>query len=166
MNTWCALTKEQLKLYTQTVHDMTRALQSTDEGIQRKGLVLAYLTRFKQICNYPEQFLGDKDYHENRSGKFARLTELGEEIATHQEKVFVFTQYREMTAPIASYLEQLFGTQGLVLHGGIPVSKRKALVDQLQNEQGPPFFRQALIKKSSSPLISPASKEKLASNCS
>lgn len=140
INAWCALTKEQLKLYTQTVHDMTRALESTQEGIQRKGLVLAYLTRFKQICNHPGQFLGDKDYHENRSGKFARLTELGEEIATRQEKVLVFTQYREMTAPIASYLEQLFGTQGLVLHGGTPVSKRKALVDQFQNEQGPPFF--------------------------
>ena len=140
MNAWCALTKEQLKLYTQAVHDMTNSLQSTADGIQRKGLVLAYLTRFKQICNHPGQFLGDKDYHENRSGKFARLTELAEEIATRQEKVLIFTQYREMTTPIANYLEQLFGTQGLVLHGGTPVTKRQTLVDQFQNEQGPPFF--------------------------
>lgn len=140
MKAWCALTKEQLKLYTQAVHDMTRALESTETSIQRKGLVLAYLTRFKQICNHPGQLLGDKDYHENRSGKFERLAYLYDEIATRQEKVLIFTQYREMTVPIAGFLEQRFGVSGLVLHGGTPVTKRKQLVDQFQDEQGPPFF--------------------------
>lgn len=137
---WCDLTREQLKLYTQTVHEMTRALESTDDSIQRKGLVLAYLTRFKQICNHPGQLLGDKDYHEKRSGKFERLAYLFEEIAIRQEKVLVFTQYREMTAPIAAFLEERFGTPGLVLHGGTPVGKRKSLVDTFQNTQGPAFF--------------------------
>ena len=28
INVWCELTKEQLKLYTQAVHDMTRALEN------------------------------------------------------------------------------------------------------------------------------------------
>ncbi len=140
MKAWCSLTKEQLKLYTQAVHDMTRALESTQEGIQRKGLVLAYLTRFKQICNHPGQLLGDKDYHESRSGKFERLAYLYDEIATRQEKVLIFTQYREMTVPIAAFLEQRFGASGLVLHGGTPIAKRKQRVDQFQDEQGPPFF--------------------------
>lgn len=140
MNAWCALTQEQLKLYTQSVHDMARALESTQEGIQRKGLVLAYLTRFKQICNHPGQLLGDKDYHERRSGKFERLAYLCDEIAIRQEKVLIFTQYREMTVPIAAFLEKRFGTPGLVLHGGTPVAKRKQWVDQFQDEQGPPFF--------------------------
>ncbi len=140
MKAWCALTKEQLKLYTQAVHDMTRALESSESDIQRKGLVLAYLTRFKQICNHPGQLLGDKDYHENRSGKFARLAYLYDEIATRQEKVLIFTQYREMTLPIAAFLEQRFGTAGLILHGGTPIAKRKQLVEQFQDEQGPPFF--------------------------
>lgn len=140
VNAWCALTKEQLKLYTQAIHDMSRALESTEEGIKRKGLVLAYLTRFKQICNHPGQFLADKDYNEQRSGKFARLADLCEEIATRQEKVLIFTQYREMTIPIAAYLERIFGTSGLVLHGGTPVAKRQALVEQFQAEFGPPFF--------------------------
>ena len=140
MKVWCALTKEQLTLYSQAVHDMTRALGSAEEDIRRKGLVLSYLTRFKQICNHPGQILGDMDYHENRSGKFARLAELVEEISTRQEKVLIFTQYREMTVPIATYLERLFGTGGLVLHGGTPVSKRRSLVQQFQDEQGPPFF--------------------------
>jgi non-specific serine/threonine protein kinase len=140
MKAWCALTKEQLKLYTQSVRDLTRALESTQEGIQRKGLVLAYLTRFKQICNHPGQLLGDKDYCEKRSGKFERLAYLYDEISTRQEKVLIFTQYREMTVPIAAFLEQRFGASGLILHGGTPVAKRKLLVDQFQEEQGPPFF--------------------------
>lgn len=137
---WCDLTKEQLKLYTQSVQDLTRALEASEGGIQRKGLILAYLTRFKQICNHPGQVLGDKDYHEKRSGKFNRLAYLYDEIATRQEKVLIFTQYREMTLPIAAFLEQRFGTAGLILHGGTPVAKRQQLVDQFQDEQGPPFF--------------------------
>ena len=140
MKAWCALTKEQLKLYTQAVYDMTRDLESSKDGIQRKGLVLAYLTRFKQICNHPGQLLGDKDYHEKRSGKFERLAYLCDEIVARQEKVLIFTQYREMTVPIAIFLEERFGVSGLVLHGGTPVKKRKILVDQFQEEEGPPFF--------------------------
>lgn len=140
MKVWCSLSKEQLTLYTQAVHDMKKALASADQDIRRKGLVLSYLTRFKQICNHPGQILGDMDYHESRSGKFARLAELVLEIAARQEKVLIFTQYREITVPIAAYLEQLFGTGGLVLHGGTPVAKRQALVDRFQDEQGPPFF--------------------------
>lgn len=140
MKAWCALSKEQLKLYTQAVFDMTQALKSAETSIQRKGLVLAYLTRFKQICNHPSQLLGDKDYHEKRSGKFERLVYLYDEIVTRQEKVLIFTQYREMTQPIAVFLEQRFGTEGLILHGGTPITKRRQLVEQFQDEQGPPFF--------------------------
>jgi hypothetical protein len=140
MKAWCSLTQEQLKLYTQAIHDLTRALESAQEGIQRKGLVLAYLTRFKQICNHPGQLLGDQDYHEKRSGKFERLSYLCDEIAVRQEKVLIFTQYREMTTPIAIFLEKRFGEPGLILHGGTPVSKRNNLVEKFQDEKGPPFF--------------------------
>ncbi len=140
VNVWCELTKEQLKLYTHAVHDMARALEKTQEGIQRRGIVLAYLTRFKQICNHPGQLLGDKDYHDKRSGKFERLAYLCEEIASRLEKVLIFTQYREMTAPLVHFLEKCFGTSGLILHGGTPVGQRKKIVDQFQDVKGPPFF--------------------------
>ena len=140
VNAWCSLTKEQLTLYTQSVRDMTRALESSENDIARKGLVLAYLTRFKQICNHPAQLLGDKDYLEKRSGKFDRLATLFEEIINRQEKVLIFTQYREMTVPIAAFLEERFGATGLVLHGGTPVTKRKTLVDRFQTDENISFF--------------------------
>ena len=69
-----------------------------------------------------------------------RLAELCEEIASRQEKVLVFTQFREITEPLAACLEQLFGQPGLILHGGTPVKKRQKLVNQFQDEAGPPFF--------------------------
>ena len=140
MAAWCGLSKVQSRLYGQAVEDLAKALKEQQEGIKRRGLILSFLLRFKQICNHPGQALGDGDYGEERSGKFVRLRELVEEIASRQEKVLIFTQFREMTAPIATFLTTLFGRPGLVLHGGTPVAERKKLVDRFQHEEGPPFF--------------------------
>jgi non-specific serine/threonine protein kinase len=140
MVAWCGLSKVQARHYGQAVADLATALKEQQEGMKRRGLILSTLMRFKQICNHPGQSLGDGDYAEERSGKFVRLRELAEEIASRQEKVLVFTQFREMTAPIATFLATLFGRPGLVLHGGTPVADRKKLVDRFQLEDGPPFF--------------------------
>ena len=112
----------------------------TADGIQRRGVVLAQLMRLKQICNHPAQVTGVNDYRADRSGKFQRLAEITEEIASRQEKVLVFTQFREITEPLAEFLATQFGRPGLVLHGGTNVSKRKEYVDRFQREDGPPFF--------------------------
>jgi SNF2 family DNA or RNA helicase len=52
----------------------------------------------------------------------------------------VFTQFREMTGPLAAFLGQVFGRPGLVLHGNTAVKDRKALVQQFQEDEGLPFF--------------------------
>jgi non-specific serine/threonine protein kinase len=96
--------------------------------------------RFKQICNHPSQWLGDGDFNPAHSGKFERLRTLAEEIASRQEKMLVFTQFREMTEPVAAFLAEVFGADGLVLHGGTSVARRKALIDAFQRDDGPPFF--------------------------
>jgi non-specific serine/threonine protein kinase len=139
MAAWCGLSKAQARLYGQAVKELAEALKQ-QQGMKRRGLILAALMRFKQICNHPGQALGDGDFAEERSGKFGRLRELAEEIASRQEKVLIFTQFREMTAPIATFLAPLFGRPGLVLHGGTAVAERKKLVDHFQREDGPPFF--------------------------
>jgi superfamily II DNA or RNA helicase len=139
MKAFCGLTRQQAALYAKTVEEMAAALQGLD-GMHRRGLVLAYLMRFKQICNHPSQFLGDGRYEPGDSGKFDRLMAICEEIGARQEKVLVFTQFREMTDPIAAFLSEVFGRQGLVLHGGTAVKKRRHLIDLFQKEEGPPFF--------------------------
>ncbi len=139
MKVFCGLTKKQAAMYARSVEELSRALEGLD-GIKRRGLVLTYLMRFKQICNHPGQFLGDGGYEPADSGKFDRLGAICEEIASRQEKVLVFSQFREITEPVAAFLENVFGREGLVLHGGTPIKKRRSLIDAFQREDGPPFF--------------------------
>ncbi len=136
---YCGLSKVQAAQYQQAVTQMAKAIENS-EGIKRRGLVLSYLLRFKQICNHPSQWLGDGEYAPNKSGKFIRLAELCEEIASRQEKLLVFTQFREMIAPLSDFLAEQFSQPGLLLHGGTAVKKRQKLVEQFQDEAGPPFF--------------------------
>lgn len=136
---FCGLASEQAALYSRSVDELKHALKQVD-GIKRRGLVLSFLLRFKQICNHPSQVLGNGEYSPEKSGKFDRLGAICEEIASRQEKALVFTQFREMTEPIASFLAQVFGRPGLVLHGGTAVSKRKGIVDMFQQHEGPPFM--------------------------
>ncbi len=136
---YCLLSKRQAALYQQSVEEMKQAIRQLD-GIERRGVVLAFLLRFKQICNHPSQWLGDGSYDANDSGKLARLRELGESIATRQDKVLVFTQFREMTEPLAGFLATVFGRSGLVLHGGTPVRKRQGLVRSFQEDERLPFM--------------------------
>ena len=136
---FCGLTREQAALYGKCVTELARTLEGT-EGIQRRGAVLAHLMQLKQICNHPDQWAGQGGYEPARSGKFERLAALCEELAQRQERVLVFTQFREMTEPLSRHLAEVFGRPGLVLHGGTAVSRRQGLVDRFQREDGPPFF--------------------------
>ena len=136
---FCPLSRKQTALYQQAVEALGRELK-TSEGIERRGLVLSYLTRLKQICNHPSHWLRDGRWDPQDSGKLQRLAELVEEIAQRQDKVLVFTQYKEVTEPLAAYLAGRFGRPGLVLSGDTAVARRQRLVDQFQAEDGPPFF--------------------------
>jgi len=136
---FCLLSRKQAVLYQQAVDDLADQLEDAD-GIQRRGIVLAFLMRLKQICNHPSQWLGDNAWSEEDSGKFARLRDIAEEIAARQEKALIFTQFKETTAPLGAFLGSVFGRAGLVLHGETEVSKRKNLVRQFQEDESVPFF--------------------------
>ncbi|MGH9254265.1 MAG: DEAD/DEAH box helicase [Vicinamibacterales bacterium] len=136
---FCHLTRKQAALYQRSVADLATELERA-EGMKRRGVVLASLMRLKQICNHPSQWLGDGSWSEADSGKLARLREIAEVIAAKQEKVLVFTQFREMTTPLAAFLESVFGRPGLVLHGETAVGKRQPLVRQFQEDERVPFF--------------------------
>jgi non-specific serine/threonine protein kinase len=136
---FCPLSRRQAALYQRAVQDLADQLDSA-EGIQRKGVVLASLMRLKQICNHPSQWLGDDSWAEEDSGKLGRLRDIAEVIAAKQEKALVFTQFKEVTAPLAAFLGAVFGRAGLVLHGETQVRKRKELVRRFQEDDDVPFF--------------------------
>ncbi len=136
---FCQLSRKQAALYQQAVEELAKRLENA-EDIQRRGLILSFLMRFKQICNHPSQWLGDGAWGEEDSGKWARLREIAEVIAAKQEKVLVFTQFREVTAPLAAFLGSVFGRPGLVLHGETEVKKRKDLVRRFQEDESVGYF--------------------------
>lgn len=135
----CVLSRSQAALYQQTVEELEDRLAAL-EGMKRRGVVLAVLTRLKQICNHPSHWTGDGQFASADSGKFERLAELCEPLAARQEKVLVFTQYREMTAPLTAYLANLFGRVGLELHGQTPIAKRRSIVARFQEDETVPFL--------------------------
>ncbi len=137
MKVFCTLTKEQASLYAAVVKDAGRTLDDT-EGIQRKGVVLATLSKLKQVCNHPAQFLGDNSAIPGRSGKLARLTEMLEEVLTTGERALVFTQFAEMGALVQRHLQETFGHEVLFLHGAVPKKQRDRMVSRFQSEQGGP----------------------------
>jgi hypothetical protein len=137
---FCQLSRKQAALYQEAVSELARQLQRRQESIDRRGMVLSFLMRFKQICNHPSQWLGDDEWAEQDSGKLARLREIVEVIAARQEKLLVFTQFREITGPLSGFLESVFGRPGLLLHGETEVRKRQALVRQFQDDERIAFF--------------------------
>jgi len=139
VKTFCPLSRKQAALYQQAVADLATRLEEVD-GIQRRGIVLSFLMRLKQVCNHPSQWLGDGSWAEEDSGKLTRLRDIAEVISARQDKALVFTQFRETTAPLAAFLGSVFGRAGLVLHGATEVKKRKELVRQFQEDENVPFF--------------------------
>jgi len=140
MKVYCNLSKEQAALYQDLVTDVDNALESTD-GIQRKGLVLATLTKLKQICNHPAQYLNEKKNLSDRSGKLARLTEMLEEIIEVDERALIFTQFVEMGKLVQQHLQETFGHEVLFLHGGVPKKQRDSMIDRFQEDSnGPHVF--------------------------
>ncbi len=139
MKTWCTLSKHQTIIYKELVERLAREL-STVDGIKRKGLVLAYLMKCKQLCNHPDHYTGSGAFTPEESGKFKRLAELCETIHEKREKMLIFTQFTEIISPLAEFLKGIFGAPGLVLSGATSVKKRREAVEHFQGGEYVPFF--------------------------
>jgi SNF2 family DNA or RNA helicase len=140
MKVFCTLTREQATLYQAVVNELHEAM-TVAEGIQRKGIILATLTKLKQVCNHPAHFLGDNSELAGRSGKLARLTEMLEDVLQTGDRALVFTQFTEMGELLKRHLQETFGREVLFLHGGTPREQRNRMVERFQNEAtGPRIF--------------------------
>ncbi|MFI5832699.1 SNF2-related protein [Micromonospora sp. NPDC051300] len=139
MEVLCNLTAEQAALYRAVVDDMMTKIESSD-GIERRGLVLATMTRLKQVCNHPAQLLHDGSALTGRSGKLERLDEIVDEVLAAGEKALLFTQYAEFGGMLRGHLSARTGREVLLLHGGVGKADRDAMVARFQTPDGPPLF--------------------------
>src|SRR6266516_201975 len=140
MKVWCNLTAEQASLYEATVTDMLARIEAAEEGIERRGLVLATMAKLKQVCNHPAHLLGDGSRLPGRSGKLARLEEICDEVIAEGDKALCFTQYAEFGSMLQPHLAARLGCRVLYLHGGTPKRQRDALVAQFQDSSEPAVF--------------------------
>jgi len=135
----CPLTREQATLYRAVVDDLLYQAAAAD-GIQRRGIVLAGLSKLKQVCNHPAHFLCDGSGLADRSGKLTRTEELLEEILAEGDKVLCFTQFAAWGQVLLPYLTARFGVECLWLHGRIRRPAREAMVQRFSQPDGPPLF--------------------------
>ena len=136
---YVSLTKKQVVLYRKVVADM-ETLIAESEGIKRSGIILTTIMTLKQICNHPDQYLGQTGFAEKESGKMGVLREICETIYEKRERVIVFTQFKEITGYLSDFLAEVFGRRGFVLHGGIAAAKRTEMVEQFQAEEYIPYI--------------------------
>lgn len=139
MKQYCRLTAEQASLYQVVVDDMMAKIADSD-GIERRGNVLAAMSKLKQVCNHPAQLLHDRSAMGQRSGKVIRLEEILEEILAEGDKVLCFTQFTEFAEMLLPHLSARFATDVAYLHGGTPKKRRDELVTGFQSDGGPPIF--------------------------
>jgi superfamily II DNA or RNA helicase len=135
----CRLTREQATLY-QAVVDELEAAMAGAEGMQRRGAILAAMTRLKQACNHPAQLLGDGSEIAGRSGKLRRTEALLDEALAVGDKALIFTQYAAMGRLLRTRLQARFGQEVLLLYGGTSKAARDRMVARFQEASGPRLF--------------------------
>ncbi len=133
MKVFCTLTREQASLYAAVAKEAISEVDSA-EGIQRRGVILAALSKLKQVCNHPAQFLGDNSPIPRRSGKLTRLTEMLEEIIEIGDRALVFSQFAKMGEILRKHLQETFGREVLFLHGSVPKKQRDSMVERFQGD--------------------------------
>ncbi|MHB0857164.1 MAG: DEAD/DEAH box helicase [Anaerolineae bacterium] len=138
---FCNLTREQATLYEAVVRDAMKELDAYEpktQDVRRRGLVLAMLTRLKQVCNHPTLFLGDGSDTVGRSGKLNRLTEMLEEVLAVGDRALVFTQFAQMGMLLQKHLQSTFQQEVLFLHGGTPQKQRDRMLLRFQEDSSAP----------------------------
>ena len=136
---YAQLTKEQATLYQKIVDELLSDAEDL-EGIQRRGRVLAALTRLKQVCNHPAHALKDGSRLAGRSGKLNRFDELVDELFDVGERALVFTQFREMGDLLQRHVAERFSVDAPFLHGGVSGPGRQRMVADFQAGAGSPLL--------------------------
>ncbi|MCZ4496222.1 MAG: helicase, partial [Thermoleophilia bacterium] len=141
---FCTMTAEQVGLYEAIVRDAEKILLGkANAAVERRGVILATLSKLKQACNHPAQLLADNSQVlGGRSGKLTRLEELIELVLESRERALVFTQFVGMGELLQKHLEAVFGREVLFLHGGTSRRRRDELVQRFQDadDAAPPIL--------------------------
>ncbi|MFV8827333.1 DEAD/DEAH box helicase [Alkalihalobacterium sp. APHAB7] len=133
------LTAEQASLYQAVVNELLTLIDEKN-SIERRATILSSITKLKQICNHPSQFLKDSGQLHHRSEKWDLLFTLVEQIIDNEEKMLIFTQYREMGELLQDGLSAQFNLKVPFLHGGLSRPEREKLIAEFKTKPEIPIF--------------------------
>jgi SNF2 family DNA or RNA helicase/uncharacterized Zn finger protein len=144
-NQFARLTSQQAALYEKTMRaamEEIEGMESDDSQtlFKRQGLVLQMILALKQICNHPTQFLKNGQFDASLSGKVELLFELLDSITQSNEKVLIFTQFKEMGDLLERFITERFGEKPMFYHGGCNVKQREEMVQRFQNNRADKIF--------------------------
>lgn len=137
---YCYLSKEQAALYQKATDSLLKSIEES-EGIERKGIVFKLITSLKQICNHPVHYTKKGTVTKEHSGKALKTLELIQSIREKNEKVLVFTQYKEMGELLLKLIYDELKLEALFFHGSLNRKKRDEMIHEFQNHKaGPPIM--------------------------
>lgn len=145
--TYVTLTPEQAALYEHVLNQLFSQLEQLPP-MERRGRILASLTRLKQICNHPALLQEDTGWtagaHQvpdvRRSGKLQRVMELVEQLRKDGESCLIFTQFVNMGHMLQDAIGHRWQGSPLFLHGGVPRKERERMIQSFQQGKEPIFI--------------------------
>ncbi|HET7579465.1 MAG TPA: SNF2-related protein [Bacillales bacterium] len=130
---YCHLTREQASLYQSIVNELMHKMKHAS-GIERKGLILASLTRLKQLCDHPQLVLKNTPVYEH-SGKLVHFSGVMDALLSGGRSALVFTQYVKMGHMLQAFIRETFPDCPVYfMHGGLSSVKREQLITEFREQ--------------------------------
>lgn len=152
----CALTQEQLVLYTRVLEEAKR---SVFEAVETKGFerskidILAALTKLRRVCDHPTLLEAQIPRTEDYSGKMAYALELVEEAVSGGHKILLFSQFTSMLDILREALDRQ-GIGHCTIEG--KTRDRQAEVDRFHNDPKASVFLLSLRAGGTGLTLTPA----------
>ena len=134
LDDFCYLTKPQVALYERILKESMDNIAKSESKMNRRGAIFKLITNLKQVCNHPYHYLKHGDMSANASGKTQKLMDILHNIIENNEKVLVFTQYKEMGTILENIIAEEFNQTPLFFHGSLNVKQREEIIQKFQND--------------------------------
>jgi SNF2 family DNA or RNA helicase len=140
------LSNSQIRQYKKIVDEVLRDIRENFYDVKRRnGLVLKLLTKLKQICNHPLQYLkvepNNYNFNKNlkdflvQSPKIARIFDIVENVLENGQKVLIFSQYKTLGDILLKALNAKFGEIISFYHGSLSPNQRDKIVNDFQSRE-------------------------------
>lgn len=138
------LSPTQADLYKELVDETLENIKTADTELKR-GLVFKLITQLKQLCNHPYHYLKMEadsfDFKRNmkdflhKSQKVRRLLDIIDKVMENEEKILIFTQFKQMGNLLINALKEIYQKDILYFHGSVPEKKRREIVEKFQSTE-------------------------------